>query len=179
MNVDPFGCSAKCCWNRRRMATAPTCVLSAILRASSQLVFNGIAFKASRTCRVSSRSTAGLASRMPARRWTSDGDTAAVIGRRTALDYAEVINALSHRHFPAASKVVVVQENFSTHKPASLSAAEERRLAERFEWHLMPKHGRWLDMSEIKLSVMSSQCLAHPRRTNTCRRNCHLAMAHP
>ena len=86
-----------------------------------------------------------------------------VTGRRTALDYAQVLKALSDHHFPAASKIVLVQDNLSTHKPASLyeafPPAEARRLVERFEWHFTPKHGSWLNMAEIELSVLSSQCL--------------------
>ena len=66
-------------------------------------------------------------------------------------------------HFPAAGKLVLVQDNLSTHKPASLyeafPPAEARRLAERFEWHYTPKHGSWLDMAESELSVLSRQCL--------------------
>jgi DDE superfamily endonuclease len=86
-----------------------------------------------------------------------------VTDRRTAVDYAQVLKALSDRHFPAASKIVLVQDNLSTHKPASLYEAfppvEARRLVERFEWHFTPKHGSWLNMAEIELSVLSSQCL--------------------
>jgi hypothetical protein len=66
-------------------------------------------------------------------------------------------------YFPAARKIVLVQDNLSTHKPASLyeafPAAEARRLVERFEWHYTPKHGSWLDMAESELGVLSSQCL--------------------
>ena len=40
-----------------------------------------------------------------------------------------------------------------------LAAAEARRLVERFEWHFTPKHGSWLNMAEVELSVLSSQCL--------------------
>ena len=58
---------------------------------------------------------------------------------------------------------MLVQDNLSTHKPASLyeafPAAEARRLVERFEWHYTPKHGSWLDMAEAELSVLSRQCL--------------------
>jgi hypothetical protein len=61
------------------------------------------------------------------------------------------------------SKIVLVQDNLSTHKPASLyeafPAAEARRLVERFEWHYTPRHGSWLDMAESELSVLSGQCL--------------------
>ena len=86
-----------------------------------------------------------------------------VTGRRTAVDYAQILKALADRHFPAASKIVLVQDNLSTHKPASLyeafPPAEARRLVERFEWHFTPKHGSWLNMAEVELSVLSSQCL--------------------
>ena len=43
--------------------------------------------------------------------------------------------------------------------PATLPAAEARRIAERFEWHYTPKHGSWLNMAETELSVLSGQCL--------------------
>jgi DDE superfamily endonuclease len=86
-----------------------------------------------------------------------------VTDRHAALDYAEVLKELSDTHFPQASRIVLVQDNLSTHKPASLyeafPPAEARRLVERFEWHYTPKHGSWLDMAESELSVLSSQCL--------------------
>jgi len=70
---------------------------------------------------------------------------------------------LSDTHFPKAEKIVLVQDNLSTHKPASLyeafPAPEARRLVERFEWHYTPKHGSWLNMAESELGTLSSQCL--------------------
>jgi len=67
------------------------------------------------------------------------------------------------RTYPNVSKIVLVQDNLNTHKPASLyeafPAGEARRLVERFEWHYTPKHGSWLDMAESELSVVSCQCL--------------------
>jgi hypothetical protein len=75
-----------------------------------------------------------------------------VTDRHTALDYAQVLKELSDTHFPNAKKIVLVQDNLNTHKPASLYEAfppkEARRLVERFEWHYTPKtwelagHGR-------------------------------------
>jgi hypothetical protein len=86
-----------------------------------------------------------------------------VTDRHTALEYAQVLKELSDTHFPNASKIVLVQDNLNTHKPASLyeafPPAEARRLVERFEWHYTPKHGSWLDMAESELGVLSSQCL--------------------
>lgn len=86
-----------------------------------------------------------------------------VTERHTALDYAAVLKDLADTHFPDAVKIVLVQDNLATHKPASLyeafPPAEARRLVERFEWHYTPKHGSWLDMAESELSVLSGQCL--------------------
>jgi hypothetical protein len=86
-----------------------------------------------------------------------------VTERRTAIDYAQVLKELSDVHFPAAEKIVLVQDNLNTHKPASIyetfPAEEARRLVERFEWHYSPKHGSWLNMAESELAVLSSQCL--------------------
>ncbi len=86
-----------------------------------------------------------------------------VTERRTAVDYAKIIKALSDEYFPDAEKITLVQDNLNTHKPASLYEAfepcEARRLAERFEWHYTPKHGSWLNMAECELAVLSRQCL--------------------
>ena len=75
-----------------------------------------------------------------------------VTDRHTAIDYAHVLRDLSDTHFPDAAKIVLLQDNLNTHKPASLyeafPAPEARRLVERFEWHYTPKHGSWLDMAE-------------------------------
>ena len=86
-----------------------------------------------------------------------------VTDRHTAIDYAHMLRDLSDVHFPDAAKIVLVQDNLNTHKPASLyeafPAAEARRLVERFEWHYTPKHGSWLNMAESELGVLASQCL--------------------
>ena len=86
-----------------------------------------------------------------------------VTNRRAAVDYAHALKDLSDMHFPGADKIVLVQDNLSTHTAASLyeafPAAEARRLVERFEWHYTPKHGSWLDMAESELAVLSTQCL--------------------
>lgn len=86
-----------------------------------------------------------------------------VTDRHAAVDYARVLKELSDTHFPKAEKIVLVQDNLSTHKPASLyeafPAPEARRLVERFEWHYTPKHGSWLNMAESELGTLASQCL--------------------
>jgi hypothetical protein len=87
----------------------------------------------------------------------------AVTERRTAKDFAEVLRWLAEDVYPGAEKVVLVMDNLNTHKLASLYEAFEpeqaRRIAERFEVHHTPKHGSWLNVAEIELSVLTRQCL--------------------
>jgi hypothetical protein len=86
-----------------------------------------------------------------------------VTERRTAKDFAEVVRWLVEEVHPDAEKVVLVMDNLNTHKLASLYEAfppeQARRLAERLEIHHTPKHGSWLNMAEIELSVLARQCL--------------------
>ena len=86
-----------------------------------------------------------------------------VTERRTAVDFAHVVRDLADVHYPDAEKIVLVMDNLNTHKPASLYQAfapeEARRLTERLEIHYTPKHGSWLDMAEIELSALATQCL--------------------
>jgi hypothetical protein len=87
-----------------------------------------------------------------------------VTDRRTAIDYAHLLKDIADNLFAETRKIVLVQDNLNTHKPASLyevfPPAEARRLVERFEWHYTPKHGSWLNMAESELGVLSKQCLA-------------------
>ena len=86
-----------------------------------------------------------------------------VTERRTAVDFARFVKGLLDESYPDASKVVLVTDNLNTHGVGSLyeafAPAEARRLAERIEWHFTPKHGSWLNMAEVELSVLSRQCL--------------------
>jgi hypothetical protein len=86
-----------------------------------------------------------------------------VTDRRTAKDFAEVLRWLAEDVHPDVDSIVLVMDNLNTHKLASLYEAFEperaRRLAERFEVHHTPKHGSWLNVAEIELSVLSRQCL--------------------
>jgi len=86
-----------------------------------------------------------------------------VTDRRTLIDYAHCMKNLVDVYFPDAEIIRVVQDNLSTHKPAALYEAfepvEARRILERLEFHFTPKHGSWLNMAEIELNVVNSQCL--------------------
>jgi hypothetical protein len=86
-----------------------------------------------------------------------------VTDRRTGRDFAEQLRRLVDVHFPAADCIRVVLDNLNTHTPATLyevfAPEEARRLARRLEFHYTPKHGSWLNMAEVELSVLSGQCL--------------------
>jgi hypothetical protein len=87
-----------------------------------------------------------------------------VTERRTKKDWAQAMRELSDVHYSQAEVIVVVLDNLNTHSPASFyeafEAEEARRLATRFEFHYTPKHGSWLNVAEIELSVLGRQCLA-------------------
>jgi hypothetical protein len=86
-----------------------------------------------------------------------------VTDRRTAKDFAEAVRWLAEDVYPAAERVVLVMDNLNTHKLASLYEAFEpeqaRRIAGRIEVHHTPKHGSWLNVAELELSVLARQCL--------------------
>ena len=86
-----------------------------------------------------------------------------VTERRTAVDFAGVVRWLVEDLHPDAEAVVLVMDNLNTHKLASLYEAfppeQARRIAEKLEVHHTPKHGSWLNMAEIELSVLAGQCL--------------------
>jgi len=86
-----------------------------------------------------------------------------VTERRTNQDFARMMRRLVDEWYPQAEKVVLVMVNLSTHTPAALYEAfepsEARRLVEKLEWHYTPKHGSWLNVAEMELSVLARQCL--------------------
>jgi len=86
-----------------------------------------------------------------------------VTERRTAIDWAHQMRELVDTHYPRAERVTVVLDNLNTHTPASLyeafEPAEARRIAEKLELVHTPRHGSWLNVAEIELSVLSRQCL--------------------
>jgi hypothetical protein len=83
--------------------------------------------------------------------------------KRTRVDFAHVIRELCDVLYVKADKIILVMDQLNTHNIASLyetfAAAEARRLAEKLEIHHTPKHGSWLNMAEIELSVLSRQCM--------------------
>jgi transposase len=92
-----------------------------------------------------------------------------VTDRRAAGDFAECMRELSDLHYPKAKKIRVVLDNLSTHSASALyqtfPAPEARRILRRIEFHYTPKHASWLNMVEIEIGVLRSQCL--DRRIDT------------
>jgi len=87
----------------------------------------------------------------------------AVTERRTMLDFAHQMKWLVDEQYPEAEVIRVVLDQLNTHKPASLYEAfapeEARRIRRKLEFHYTPKHGSWLNMAEIELSIVHRQCL--------------------
>lgn len=84
--------------------------------------------------------------------------------RRTKTDWAYFIKEIVDQEYPLAKKIVMVLDNLNTHKISSLYETfppeEAKRIADKLELHFTPKHGSWLNMAEVELSVLSSQCLS-------------------
>jgi hypothetical protein len=94
---------------------------------------------------------------LQAKRWLT------VTEQRTKRDWAQCIEDLVDVRYPTADKIVLVMDNLNTHSPGSLyeafPPAKAKRLADRLEIHPTPKHGSWLNVAEIELSVLGRQCL--------------------
>jgi len=88
----------------------------------------------------------------------------AVTERRTAVDVAHQLRQLVDVDFPDAAVIRLVWDNLNVHTTAVLYQAfapeEARRIARKLELHPTPKHGSWLNMDELELSVLDRQCLA-------------------
>jgi len=86
-----------------------------------------------------------------------------VTARRTKQDFAYCMQMLVNGYYPEAEVIRVVVDNLNTHTPGALyetfPPAEAHRILQRLEFHYTPKHGSWLNMVEIELSVLAGQCL--------------------
>jgi len=86
-----------------------------------------------------------------------------VTDSRAAVDFAACMRELTDVDFPEAERIRVVIDNLSTHTAGALyhafPACEARRVLQRLEFHYVPKHASWLNMVEIEIGVLRSQCL--------------------
>jgi hypothetical protein len=86
-----------------------------------------------------------------------------VSDQRTRVDWAHCVRELVDVHYPTAERIVLVLDNLNIHSPAWLyeafPPAEAKRLTDKLEIHHTPRHGSWLNMAEIELSILQRQCL--------------------
>lgn len=86
-----------------------------------------------------------------------------VTDRRAAEDFAACMRDLVDLYYPKAEKIRVVLDNLSTHSASALyqtfPAPEARRILRRVELHYTPRHASWLNMVEIEIGVLRTQCL--------------------
>jgi hypothetical protein len=82
---------------------------------------------------------------------------------KTKADYAQFMQWVSETHYPQATKIKLVQDNFSPHSYGAfyenLPTQAARELKNKIEFHFTPKHGSWLNMAEMEFSSLSRQCL--------------------
>jgi DDE superfamily endonuclease len=82
---------------------------------------------------------------------------------KTKNDWAHFIKKIANVYYPDAKKITLVMDNLNTHLPSAFYETflpdEAKRLWDRFEFVYTPKHGSWLNIAEIELNVLHSQCL--------------------
>jgi DDE superfamily endonuclease len=87
-----------------------------------------------------------------------------VTERKTRVDWAHAIREMVELDYPRAEKIVLVMDNLNTHSASSLyeafPPAEARRILDRLEIHHTPKHGSWLNVAEMEISILNRQCLS-------------------
>lgn len=86
-----------------------------------------------------------------------------VTERKTKNDWAKFIRDIADVWYPDVKKITLVMDNLATHTAAAFyevfEPKEAKRILDRFEFVYTPKHGSWLNMAEIELNVLMSQCL--------------------
>ena len=104
----------------------------------------------------------------PLRGWR----TGFVRQHRTMCDWAWCVRALLEVYYPEATCIRLVMDNLNTHTGASfyqtVAPADALRLLQRLEFYYTPKHGSWLNMAEIALSVLAKQCVARRLEEQRC-----------
>lgn len=95
--------------------------------------------------------------------------TVKITQKKCKVDWAEFVREIADTHYPGAELITLVMDNLPTHTPGAFyeryQPAEARGIVNRFEFVYTPKHGSWLNMAEIELNVLNSQCLR--RRIDT------------
>jgi predicted enzyme involved in methoxymalonyl-ACP biosynthesis len=81
---------------------------------------------------------------------------------RTGEDFAIFIEWLVSL-YPAADKIIIVLDNLNTHTEKWIfemfDEEKAKGITKRIEFHKTPIHGSWLNMAEIEISVLETECL--------------------
>jgi len=81
---------------------------------------------------------------------------------RKRPDWAKFLEEIANQ-YQHAERITLVMDNLNTHEPGSLyhtfKPNKAKELLDRFEFVYTPKHGSWLNMAEIELRVLTTQCL--------------------
>lgn len=85
-----------------------------------------------------------------------------ITARKTKNDWAMFLEEIADQ-YQEAERITLVMDNLNTHTPGAFYETfcpdKAKALWDRFEFVYTPKHGSWLNMAEIELNVLISQCL--------------------
>lgn len=78
-------------------------------------------------------------------------------------EWAKVVGRIVEEWYTDAQQVTLVQDNLSAHRKAALyevfDAKRARAILGKLDFVYTPKHGSWLNVAEIELSVLTRQGL--------------------
>jgi hypothetical protein len=81
---------------------------------------------------------------------------------RTGKDFALFIEWLVSL-YPDVDKIIMVLDNLNTHAKKwifeTFDKKKAKEILEKIEFHYTPVHGSWLNMAEIEISVLETECL--------------------
>ncbi len=86
-----------------------------------------------------------------------------VTDSHNSKEWAKVVGRIVEEWYADAERITLVQDNLSAHRKAALYEVFEpsraRAILGKLAFVFTPKHGSWLNMAEIELSVLTRQGL--------------------
>ncbi len=80
-------------------------------------------------------------------------------------EWAKVVALVVEDWYADAERITLIQDNLSAHRKAALyevfDAKRARAILSKLEFIYTPKHGSWLNVAEIELSILTRQGLTH------------------
>ena len=85
-----------------------------------------------------------------------------VTKRRTKKDFALFVRGLVQNKYKNADSLRLVLDNLNTHKKDSFyenfDKQQAKRILNKIEFHYTPTHASWLNVAEIEIGVMDTEC---------------------